>query len=113
MIWLDDTKNNWNVTDSYSGRIFAYNSLMDIKHDQLVLIQYQKALKQIKDSVDVFDKVDQVIENNKDRIINENNLDKYSDEFREYLTKIYESAHYVHFECWLKENSRISKDIMK
>ena len=32
MIWLDDTKNNWSVTDSYAHTIFAHKNLTDIKH---------------------------------------------------------------------------------
>jgi len=79
MIWLNDTKNNWNVTDSYSGRIFAFNSLTDITHDTLVKFQYQKALKEIKDSVDVFKKVDEIMDHNRDKIVNENNLKTYYD----------------------------------
>ena len=64
MVWLDETKNNWKVTDNFAARLFLHKNLTDIKHGLQVDLQFQKALKQIKDSVDVYKKVDEVVEKN-------------------------------------------------
>jgi len=112
MIWLGETKNNWNVTDSFVTSILKHKSLLDIKHSALVAYQYSKALKQIKDRIEVFKKVDEVINNNKDKIINENNLGTYHDQFRHYLDGIHGDAYNEHFEVWLKDHPRVCRTII-
>ena len=112
MLWLNEASNNWNVTDSYAARILQNRNLADIKNRNLVEIQYQLALKQIKGNVDESGQIKEVINQNHDMIKVESDLRSYFVQFRNYLQQIYDDAYKIYLEDWLVDHPRVYRTII-